>query len=127
MRRLSLPVIVSALALALAASAGATVHRGSLKIEYWAQGVSGPSTTWTLRCGTSVAGTHPARRLACSALARHSADLIGPAKVCTLMPSLRAPRAKVTGTYAGRRVSRTFRSGCPGWSDLKVLLTGKSS
>ena len=127
MRRLALTLIALTVALALATGAGAAVHRGSFRITYWAHGSEGTSTTWTLRCGTAISGTHPARRLACSALAKHAVDLTGPARPCALLPSLRSPRAKVTGTWAGRRVSRTFRSGCPGWSDLKVLLTGKAS
>src|ERR1041385_7085183 len=118
MRRLALTLIASSVALALAASASAAA-RGSLKITYWAHGSEGAATTWTLRCGASVSGTHPARRIACAALAKHGAELAGAVRPCALLPTLRSPRAKVTGTWNGKRVNRTFRSGCPGWSDLK--------
>ena len=125
MRRLALTLIALTVALALATGAGAAA-RGTLKVTYWAHGSDGASRTWTLRCGASATGTHPARRLACSALAKHAVELTGALRPCALLPSLRAPRAKVTGTWNGRKVNRTFRSGCPGWTDLKVVLTGKA-
>ncbi len=41
-----------------------------LTITVWPKGKSGPSTTWTLRCGP-VGGTLPSPGRACRALARH--------------------------------------------------------
>jgi hypothetical protein len=32
--------------------------------------------------------------------------------------------AEVIGTYAGRKIDRTYRAGCPGWTELKLVLTG---
>ena len=113
-----------ALVLGLAASAEAATPRASLEVTYWAHGSSGPSTTWTLRCGPA-AGTHPAPRLSCRTLSTHAADLAPAARACTLMPTLTSARALVKGTWAGRRVDRTYRIGCPGWRDLRIVLTGK--
>jgi len=105
------------------AGAGASA-RASLKIKYWPHGSGSPATTWTLKCGPA-GGTHPARRAACGALASHPADL-GPAtRACTILSTPTAARATVSGTWAGRRVDRTYRIGCPGWSDLRIVLTGK--
>jgi hypothetical protein len=36
-----------------------------------------------------------------------------------------AARATISGTWARRRVNRSYRIGCPGWSDLRIVLTGK--
>jgi len=123
MRRLG-----SALTLAVVLTAAVTAHaaapKASLKVTYWADGLLGQKTTWTLRCGPA-AGTHPAPRLACRTLSAHAVEL-GPAtRPCTLMPRITSARATVKGTWAGRRVDRTYRIGCPGWRDLRVVLTGK--
>jgi hypothetical protein len=65
-----------------------------------------------------------ARGRACLALRAHSLDL-GPAqKPCTIMSIVGAPEAEVIGTVDGKKVDRSFRSGCPGWDDLHVVLTG---
>ena len=119
---------IAALALMLAviapAPAQAATPGGSLKVTYWPHGRSGALTSWTLRCGPP-AGTHPARRLACAALKNHPADLRPTTRACTLMPTRTSAQARITGTWAGRRVDRSYRIGCPGWSDLRVALTGK--
>jgi Subtilisin inhibitor-like len=116
------------LALALVPMAAATAHgaapKASLKVTYWADGPSGASTTWTLRCGPA-AGTHPAPRLSCRTLSAHAAQLGPAARACTLMPTRTSARATIKGTWSGRRVNRTYRIGCPGWRDLRVVLTGK--
>jgi hypothetical protein len=117
-------VLPLALVLGLAATAHAATPRASLKVTYWPEGLSGTSTTWTLRCGPA-AGTHPAPRLACRTLAAHAAELRPATRACTLMPTRTSARALVKGTWAGRRVDRMYRIGCPGWRDLRLVLTGK--
>ena len=112
------------LVLALVGPARAATPASSLKITYWAHGLSGSPTTWTLRCGPA-AGTHPAPRLSCRTVTSHAADL-GPAtRACTLLPTRTSARATIKGTWAGRRVERAYRIGCPGWRDLRIVLTGK--
>jgi hypothetical protein len=115
-------------ALAVLLTAAATAHgagpKASLKITYWANGLFAQKTTWTLRCGPA-SGTHPAPRLACRALAAHATDLAPATRACTLMPKITSARATIKGTWAGRRVDRSFRIGCAGWRDLRVVLTGK--
>lgn len=115
------PVVV---AVVLATAAQAATPQGTLKVSYWAQGLEGPKSVWTLRCGP-VGGTHPMRRLACAALRKHPADLRPATRACTLMPTRTSARATITGTWAGRRVNRGYRIGCPGWADLRVVLTAK--
>jgi Subtilisin inhibitor-like len=117
-------VLALALALLPVAAAQAATPKASLKVTYWAKGSTGSSVTWTLRCDPA-AGTHPAPRLACRALAAHAADLGRATRACTLMPTLTSPRATIKGTWAGRRVERTYRIGCAGWRDLRIVLTGK--
>lgn len=120
--------LASVLALAVVLTGAATAHgaapKASLKVTYWANGPFQSATTWTLRCGPA-AGTHPAPRLACRTLSSHSAQL-GPAtRPCTLLPKVTSARARIKGTWAGRSVDRTYRIGCPGWRDLRQVLTGK--
>jgi hypothetical protein len=112
------------LALAILATAHAAPAPASLKITYWPHGRSAAATAWRLKCDPP-GGTHPARRLACAALARHPADLRPATRACTLMPTATSPQAQITGTWAGRRVDRSYRIGCPGWTDLRVVLTGR--
>jgi hypothetical protein len=110
--------------LTLAVVATAQAAPATLKVTYWPHGRAATATVWTLRCDPPR-GTHPTRRLACAALSRHPADL-GPAtRACTLMPTPTSAQARITGTWAGRRVDRSYRIGCPGWTDLRVVLTGR--
>jgi hypothetical protein len=110
--------------LAAVTSALAATPAASLKVTYWPHGRSAAATNWTLRCGPP-AGTHPARRLACAALAKHPADLRPATRACTLMPTRTSAQARITGTWASRLVARSYRIGCPGWADLRIVLTGK--
>jgi hypothetical protein len=113
---------VTFLAVALAVLAG-SAPKASLKVTYWPHGRSATPTVWTLKCAPA-AGTHPAKGRACTSLAAHSA-LLGPAtKACTILSPRNAPMAEVVGTYAGQKVDRSFRIGCPGWTELKSVLTG---
>jgi Subtilisin inhibitor-like len=112
------------LVLALVGPARAATPAGSLKITYWPHGLSGAPTTWTLRC-RPAGGTHPAARLSCRALASHAVDLEPASRPCTLMPTRASARATIKGSWAGRRVERSYRIGCPGWRDLRIVLTGK--
>src|SRR3954467_12914760 len=110
--------------LALSAVAQAATPRAALNVRYWPHGFAQASVNWTLRCGPA-GGTHPARRTSCSALATHAADL-GPAtRACTILSPPTAAKATISGTWAGRRVNRSYRIGCPGWADLRIVLTGK--
>ena len=112
------------LAVVLAAAAQAATPQGTLRVTYWPRGLAGTKSVWTLRCGP-VGGTHPLRRLACAVLRKHPADL-GPAtRACTLMPTRTSALATIAGTWAGRRVNRGYRIGCPGWADLRIVLTAK--
>jgi hypothetical protein len=112
------------LTLTLVTTANAASAPANLKVTYWPHGRTAAATVWTLRCGPP-AGTHPARRLACVALARHPADLRPGTRACTLMPTTTSAQGRITGTWDGRRVDRWYRIGCPGWTDLRVVLTGR--
>jgi hypothetical protein len=113
---------VKALVLA-ALLVGASPPATSLKVTYWPHGRSAAATTWTLACAPAK-GTHPARGRACLALKTHPLD-VGPAqKPCTIMAVVGAPEAQIVGTVDGQKVNRSYRDGCPGWSDLHVVLTG---
>jgi Subtilisin inhibitor-like len=113
-----------ALAAALATAAEAATPKAVLKVIYWPHGSAGTPITWTLRCGP-IGGSHPARRLACGALAKHPGELRPATRACTLMPTATSARAAIKGTWTGTRVNRSYRIGCPGWSDLHLVLTGK--
>src|SRR5262249_41984180 len=115
MTRLGLALTL-AVVLTAAVTAYAAGPKASLKVTYWAEGLSGPKTTWTLRCGPA-AGTHPAPRLACKTLSTHVAELGPAARACTLMPKVTSPRARIKGTWAGRSVDRTHRIGGAGWAE----------
>jgi len=117
-------LVVVALLLVTVAAAQAAIPKASLKVMYWPHGRSAPPEVWTLRC-SPLAGTHPARRIACGALAKHTADLRPATRACTLMPTRTSPQARIVGTWAGRSVDRGYRLGCPGWADLRTVLTGK--
>ena len=112
------------LALAIVATAYAAPVPATLKVTYWPHGRAATATVWKLHCDPP-GGTHPARRLACAALARHPVDLRPATRPCTLMPTATSPQARITGTRGGRRVDRTYRIGCPGWVDLRIVLTGR--
>lgn len=122
-RRLSflLAAVVSAAAVSLAAAAA---QRASLKITYWAHGSASAPVVWTLRCGPA-GGTHPARRAACAALAAHPSDLRPATRACPILSTRTSARATISGAWRGTRVKRGYRIGCPGWADLRVVLTGK--
>ena len=110
------------LTVALATAAQAATPRATLKVTYWPHGLAGTKNVWTLRCGP-VGGTHPLRRLACAVLRDHPADLRPATRACTLMPTRTSAQATITGTWAGRHVNRGYHIGCPGWADLRVVLT----
>jgi hypothetical protein len=113
---------VKLLAVALLFLAGST-PKASLKVTYWPHGRGAAAIVWTLQCGPA-AGTHPMPRRTCTTLHDHVA-LLGPAlTACTLLARRDAPTAQLTGTYAGRKIDRSFRIGCPGWTDLRIVLTG---
>lgn len=108
-----------ALALVLFAGGG---HRDSLTVKYWAHGQGTPAV-WTLKCAPA-AGTHPLKGRACVAL-KANAALLGPAtKACTIMARRGSPTAEIAGTWAGQKVDRSYRVGCPGWDELRVVLAG---
>jgi hypothetical protein len=116
---LAIPIV----ALVVVACAQAATPTGSLKVTYWPHGRSQAATHWTLRCGPA-GGTHPAAARSCAQAKAHAVDL-GPAtKPCTIMQTRYSAQALVTGTWAGRRVDRAYRIGCPGWSALRLVLTG---
>jgi hypothetical protein len=118
-------LIVAVIALALASGAQAVASKTALKVTYWPHGRSQPATIWTLRCAPA-AGTHPAAIRTCAQLRGHPAALRPAARACTLMPTRTSPQAAIQGTWAGRPVNRSYRIGCPGWSDLRLVLTGHS-
>jgi hypothetical protein len=95
----------------------------NLKVTYWPHGRSAAAVTWTLGCAPAR-GTHPARGRACIALRAHPLELAPATKPCTIMAPVGAPEADVIGTLDGKKVDRSYRIGCPGWNDLRVLLTG---
>jgi len=118
-------LLVALVALALAGAALAAGSKSTLRITYWPHGRSQSATIWTLGCGPA-AGTHPARIRTCAQLKAHPADLRPATRACTIMPTRTSPQAAIQGTWAGRPVNRSYRIGCPGWSDLRLVLTGRS-
>lgn len=98
--------------------------KASLEVTYWPHGRTHPATRWTLGCAPA-SGSHPHRGRACVVLAAHRDDLRPAARACTIFPRAGAPTAEIAGTYAGTKVDRGFRPGCPGWSDLRLVLTGR--
>ena len=118
-------LLVAAVALAFAGAALAASSKTALKVTYWPHGRSQPSTTWSLRC-VPAAGTHPAAIRSCAQLRAHPVDLKPATRACTLMPTRTSAQAAIQGTWAGRTVNRSYRIGCPGWNDLRLVLTGRS-
>ena len=90
MRRLALTLIALTLALALVAGAAAAVHRGSLKITYWPQGVDGPTTTWTLRYRDQRHASRATPRVQRAREARSRPHRPGPAVRAPAEPALAA-------------------------------------
>jgi hypothetical protein len=95
----------------------------ALKVTYWPHGRGAPAIVWTLGCAPAT-GTHPVRGRSCLALRANAIDLGAATKPCTILARVGAPEAQITGMWKGKRVDRSFRSGCPGWSDLHLVLTG---
>jgi len=110
-------------ALALVLAAVAAPPKTSLKITYWPHGRTGPATMWTLGCAPAV-GSHPLRGRACLQLKAHTVDLDPATKACNITAIAGSPQALIRGVYNGKAVDRGFRIGCPGWSDLRLVLTG---
>lgn len=109
-----------AVALVLFAASGS---KASLKVTYWPHGRTAAGTVWTLRCAPA-GGTHPFPGRSCLQLRAHADDLRPATKPCTLLERAGSPEAAIAGTYAGRKVDRSYRVGCPGWNNLKLVLTG---
>jgi hypothetical protein len=106
------------------ASAAAAATSTMLTITYWPHGRERAATMWTLGCDPT-AGTHPKPALSCTTLRAHASEL-GPAtKACTLMSPRYAALARIVGTWHGKHVDRMYRVGCPGWNDLRPVLTGR--
>jgi len=96
-----------------------------LTITVWPKGKSGPSTTWTLRCGP-VGGTLPSPGRACRALARHPEALRPVPKDIACTQQWDGPQvALVRGTYRGHHVrawlNRTNGCEIDRWNALKAL------
>ena len=109
-----------AVALVFFAGAGPTT---SLKVTYWPHGRTETATVWTLKCAPAR-GTHPLLGRSCLQL-KANADALGAAtKPCTILARAGSPVARITGTWGGKTVDRSYRIGCPGWSDLHLVLTG---
>ena len=118
-------VVLSALALTLAASAAAS-GTTSLRIRVWPEGQGGRLTTWTLRCDP-VGGTHPRAARACRVLASLENPFapVPPTMACTQIYG--GPQvAIVTGVFRGRRVWARFKrsDGCQiaRWERVGALL-----
>src|SRR5262245_14349561 len=121
MRRLGVSVAtvaviaaVTALAVAVAGSRD-TAAKSSLTITYWAAGTSAKSAKWTLRCDPA-SGTLQRPRRACTRLQAGGRKLFAPVPrdlMCTEIYG--GPQvARVTGTFAGRKIAATFNrtNGC---------------
>jgi hypothetical protein len=107
-------LLVGMLVLLAAAAAPAQPPTTSLRIDVWPDGTAVDRRTWTLRCAPA-GGTLPQRAAACrrlASLANPFASVPGDA-VCTMIYGGPA-RARVTGTFEGRRVWTTFtrKDGC---------------
>lgn len=110
------------LALALVLFAG-SAPKASLKVTYRPHGQGTTPTVWTLKCAPA-AGTHPMPGRSCLAL-KANATLLGPAtKPCAYLARAGSPDADIIGTWNGRHVDRSYRPGCQGWNELKLVLTG---
>jgi Subtilisin inhibitor-like len=119
-------VVAIGLALAcLSGSAGAS-DGTSLRIRYWAEGKTGSSTLWTLRCAPS-GGTHPRAAAACDVLAKVQTPFAPVPKDVACTQVYGGPQvARVSGTLRGRRVWAVFqrRDGCEiaRWARAGALL-----
>lgn len=87
------------------------------------------TTTWRLTC-TPAGGTHPTAEQACQALAAHGAMALPPVPKgmnCAMIYG-GPQRARITGTWQGRRVDSTMSrtNGCEiaRWDALDGLLPG---
>jgi hypothetical protein len=121
-------MIVSILLVLTTIPAGAN-QKYQLKIVYQASEKS-KEITWSLTCRPS-GGNHPQPKTACSEIrdavkpfARPKSD-----EICTQI--FGGPqRARVTGTWAGKKVNRLFTqaNGCEieRWEQLQVTLSGKA-
>jgi hypothetical protein len=111
-------------ALVLAAAASAAT-KPPLTVTYWPHGAATATPErWTLGCGPAR-GTHPSVRATCAELKAHAAEL-GPAtSACRVLAPVDGPQARIVGTWAGKQIDRTYRPGCPGWDDLRLVLTGR--
>jgi len=99
--------------------------RADLKVTYWSHGHGAAATSWTLGCAPAV-GTHPLRGRSCLQLKAHAVDLAPATKACNITAVAGSPQAEIVGTYAGRKVDRSYRPGCSGWSNLHLVLTGQT-
>ena len=102
------------LVLLAAAAAPAQPPPTSLRVDVWPRGTADERRTWKLRCAPA-GGTLPQRAAACRRLLS-LADPFAPVPreaVCTMIYGGPA-RARVTGTFEGRRVWATFtrKDGC---------------
>jgi hypothetical protein len=105
---------VTALAVAVAGSRD-TAAKSSLTITYWPDGTTAKSVKWTLRCDPT-GGTLRRPGRACTRLQAGGRKLFAPVPrdvVCIEIwggPQV----ARVTGTFAGRRIAATFNrtNGC---------------
>jgi Subtilisin inhibitor-like len=107
-------LFAGAFVLLAAAAAPAQSSSTSLRVTVWPQGPDGERVEWTLRCNP-VGGTLPRRVAACRRLASLERPFaaIATDAVCTMIYGGPA-RARVTGTYRGRRVWAAFsrEDGC---------------
>src|SRR4051812_49304722 len=106
MRKLLLLGLLLCAAPAAAAGGGTT-----LQIAVWPQGAEGQPHLWTLSCAPAR-GSLPHPGTACLRLSRLSAPFapVPPHSVCTMIYG-GPQRARVTGTFRGRRVRTTFNRG----------------
>jgi hypothetical protein len=100
-----------------------------LRITVWPQGPSGPSRSWTLRCGPA-GGTLPNARRACTTLSRLDAPFRPVPRDAMCTQQYGGPdEALVRGTYRGRRVWARFhrRDGChiARWDRVRFLFPAR--
>jgi hypothetical protein len=98
----------AALAVAFTGSSDAT-PKTSLTVTYWANGASGSSVKWTLRCNPA-GGTLRARARACAKLKTGGRKLFAPVPRTAMCTQLwGGPQvARVTGKLAGKPLSASF-------------------
>jgi Subtilisin inhibitor-like len=124
----AIAAIAAATALAVAvAGSRETAAKSSLTVTYWANGTSGKSVKWTLRCAPA-GGTLRAPAKACQKLKAGGAKLFAPLSpkvACTQIYG--GPQvARVTGKVGAKRISATFSrtDGCQidRWSKVSPWL-----